>query len=1505
MAALAGVTPNMVYAGEVSSAMTGADLDWGEFAVESPGLVPMGLSNDVQAEPGSDGSEDESPADIDDASLDTGETFVEPNMGGTGDDSDIDPQYYSGDVWLSNGQWHTFTFTLSENLFIKLNISQSSNFVRGDVYDCELTDSSGHLYAGWPIKYNQYNKKYGYIALPRGTYHLKVHAIGHSNRTRRISLGYDTLRMPDLNVTPVEREFNDKKEDANPLTDHNGVYGSLYNPWYAYNGDFSEADYYSIQLNASSNIHAIVTGYQKQPTYSEYEYVNVALFNARGDVVHMNNDDAQDPLAFRSIYMDQDDISGNARSVCGFGTGVLPAGTYYLAVYTDSVSTFGDAYGIYVEVVPASAPASFKDVPAGTWYQPWVRYASSNGLMTGLKDDLGGYSGYFDPDAQLTRAQVATVLWRAAGSPSQGSSKFPDTVKGSWYDEAVAWCVSAGVVTGYTSGPDKGCFRPDRAVTREELATMVWRFAKTQGIDVSNPDPTKFNATVDHASVSSFAVEPLKWTAAAGIMGGVDYGNGQFGLEPQGTATRAQAAKVFSVLVRDILSGKVQVPTAGKCTITFNSNGGSAVKSQTVKPGGKVTKPANPTKTGHTFKGWYSDKECKTAFNFNTQVKSNVTLYAKWEANKVKVTFNANGGSTVATQQVGYGSKAKAPTTPTRRGYDFEGWYSDKGLTKAYDFKTAVKSNITLYAKWQRQEAYAILYSDGLLCFQYGNEPDKSHGTVVKSWTGFEGKTSADAPVPWNPESTVSPWTLYGADRKAVKSVVVRDRISVAYGRKYFGGLENCTSMDVDKLDVSKATDLSYMFDGCSSVATLNVSDWDVSKTEKLNSMFSGCSSLESLDVSGWDVSSGADFGSMFSGCSSLESLDVSGWDVSSGADFSWMFYRCSSLASIDISGWDVSSGTDFRSMFHGCSSLMSIDASACDISNATDISSMFEDCKSLTSLVLPKCGAGKSGMVRDFFKGCAGLTSLGFSGWNVKDIDSALRSLPDKGSLVQLDVSEADTSGVTDVSWLFRGCSSLESLDVANWDVSKVEDFSYMFDGCSSLTALDLSEWDMSSAKKTRSMFYGCASLASLEVAQWNTSCVQDFNAMFENCKALTSLDLSGWDVSNVQDCSWMFGGCTSLRSLDVSGWAMRSWVKSDYMFKDCSSLCSVTVGLGFGSLRSGLPKGPWYDAAGKKYSSFPYKVAGTFTKYPPAASGDEEPGDASTAPTAPEIPAVTEGELDGLTYLVVPEGAVDAAGEAYVLDREYAELGGRYVGAGVYVTAYRGEAADLALPAQIEGVDVVSADLSWGGDAQAGAPDPDGRTRLESLSLERGCRLASLDASGSGVVELKLAGDEALGGLPALRFLDLSGTRVPSLDLSFMPALERLALRGCPLGADSLEALSAWSGATGLPADLEGAGAKDEPSEPEQPSEPSEPANPDQPGEPAVPAEPEQPSNPAEPSEPAAPSEPEQPAVPAEPEQPSEPEQPEPEPAPAPDAAEGSEPDVASVDQAGELAA
>ena len=645
---------------------------------------------------------------------------------------------------------------------------------------------------------------------------------------------------------------------------------------------------------------------------------------------------------------------------------------------------------------PAQA-ASFKDVPSGQWYTSWVDQASDRGLMSGFTDPATGRpTGYFGPDEPLTRAQVATVLWRMAGGPSSGHASFPDVERGSWYDAPVAWCVKAGVVTGYTSGPDKGHFRPDRPVTRQELATMVYRYAKYAGMDVADPDPTAFRSTTDWRTVDSWASEALTWTAAAGVLSGVDNHDGTYSVVPFGTATRAMAAKVFVVL-----SGS---PSAAKAsyTVTFNSNGGSAVKAQTVRSGAKASKPADPAK----------------------------------------------------------------------EGYEFAGWYSNKSLTKAFNFNSAVKSNLTLYAKWEKKSRpYAILYKDGLLSLQAGADTDPSHGEVLGKWA-------------WDGSSR--PW--YGK-RARVRSVVARDRVVVA-SSGMFGYLENCRSMDLSRLDVSGASDLSWMFSGCSSLTSLDISGWDVSNASGLSSVFSGCSRLQSLDLSGWDVSNASDLSCMFYGCSRLRSLDLSGWDVSSATDLNQMFSGCSSLTSLDVSGWDVSNASSLSGVFSGCSSLTSLGVSGWDVSNASSLSGMFDGCLSLTSLDLSGWDVSTATDLNQMFDGCSSLTSLDVSGW--------------------------DVSNATDLSGMFRGCSSLASLDVSGWDVSNVKWFcSYysghygMFEGCSALESLDVSGWDVSNASRLSDMFWGCSSLASLDLSGWDVSGASDLSGMFGNCSSLGTVTL------------------------------------------------------------------------------------------------------------------------------------------------------------------------------------------------------------------------------------------------------------------------------------------------------------------------------------------------------------------------------------------------------------
>ena len=270
--------------------------------------------------------------------------------------------------------------------------------------------------------------------------------------------------------------------------------------------------------------------------------------------------------------------------------------------------------------------ASFYDVPSGEWYATWVGQAADKGLMSGYKDASGNLTGWFGPDDPITRAQVATVLWRMAGGQAASGASFPDVSPSDWHYQAVSWCVKAGIVTGYTAGADKGCFRPDRAVTRQELAVMVWRYAKYAGVDVSYPDPAPFKSTTDWRSVDSWASEALTWTSAAGVLSGSVNADGTRSVLPGGTATRAQASKVFVVL-----SGRPSAPKA-TFTVSFSPNDGSAVKAQSVKACAKAAKPANPTRAGYAFKGWYADKGLTKAYDFGTAVKANATLYAKWEA---------------------------------------------------------------------------------------------------------------------------------------------------------------------------------------------------------------------------------------------------------------------------------------------------------------------------------------------------------------------------------------------------------------------------------------------------------------------------------------------------------------------------------------------------------------------------------------------------------------------------------------------------------------------------------------------------------------------------------------------------------------------------------------------------------------------------------------------------------------------------------------------------------
>ena len=139
-------------------------------------------------------------------------------------------------------------------------------------------------------------------------------------------------------------------------------------------------------------------------------------------------------------------------------------------------------------------------------------------------------------------------------------------------------------------------------------------------------------------------------------------------------------------------------------TVTFDSQGGTARAASKVNYGATVTRPANPTKTGHVFNGWYLDG---APYDFNAPVNADITLTAVWNANGLNVNYDAQGGSPVPSAvTVGYGTTAPRPDDPVKEGFTFLGWYV--GAT-AYDFNKAVTTNLTLTAKWA-QITYTVTF---------------------------------------------------------------------------------------------------------------------------------------------------------------------------------------------------------------------------------------------------------------------------------------------------------------------------------------------------------------------------------------------------------------------------------------------------------------------------------------------------------------------------------------------------------------------------------------------------------------------------------------------------------------------------------------------------------------------------------------------------------------------------------------------------------------------------
>ena len=194
-------------------------------------------------------------------------------------------------------------------------------------------------------------------------------------------------------------------------------------------------------------------------------------------------------------------------------------------------------------------------------------------------------------------------------------------------------------------------------------------------------------------------------------------------------------------------------------------------------------------------------------------------------------------------------------------------------------------------------------------------------------------------------------------------------------------------------------------------------------------------------------------------------------------------------------------------------------------------------------------------------FSGCSSLTNLDLSSFNTSNVTNMNSMFNGCKALTSLDVSSFNISKVTHMISMFDGCKALTSLDLSSFNTSKVTTMQSMFNGCKALTSLDLSSFNTSNVTNMTSMFRDCSSLTSLDLSIFNTSKVTTMQSMFYGCTRLINLDLSSFNTSNVTNMTSMFSYCSSLTSLDLSSFNTSKITNMSYLFDDCTKLKNLNI--------------------------------------------------------------------------------------------------------------------------------------------------------------------------------------------------------------------------------------------------------------------------------------------------------------------------------------------------------
>ena len=605
------------------------------------------------------------------------------------------------------------------------------------------------------------------------------------------------------------------------------------------------------------------------------------------------------------------------------------------------------------------------------------------------------------------------------------------------------------------------------------------------------------------------------------------------------------------------------------CIVSFNTDGGTQVESQTVIKGEKAIIPANPTKEEYAFDGWYY-KGKQWSF-IDDSVNEDITLDAKWTL-LVSVNFYNYYGRLLKTFVVRQGDSVsydgEIPTRPEDEIYTnhFLGWDKDlSNVVSNLDVRPIFEKNVYIFNLSEDGSFYILAgvrntnINNAVIPTTYKNTPVTTIGD--SAFAGCSSLTSIEIPN-----------SVTSIGNRAFEGCNIEEAIVPAFACEFI------KNPNLKKVIVTSGDELkNNAFEGCSSLTSIEIPN---SVTSIGGTTFSSCNIEEAIvpafacgffrnpSLKKVIVTSGDELkNNAFEGCSSLTSIEIPNSVTSIGI---FAFAGCSSLTSIEIPNSVTSIGI---SAFEGCSSLTSIEIP----NSVTSIDShAFKGCSSLTSIEIPN---SVTSIGISAFEGCSSLMSIEIPN-SVTSIDS--HAFKGCTSLISIEIPNSVTSiGIS----AFKGCTSLISIEIPNSVTSidirafedclieeaivsafacrfinnaslkkvivtsgdKLEDRA--FEGCSLLTSIEIPNSVTSIGKR---VFYSCSSLTSIEIPN---SVISIESQAFMGCSSLMSIEIPK-DVTNIQ--SFAFCDCSSLTSIEIPNSVTRI---EDYAFARCSSLISIEI--------------------------------------------------------------------------------------------------------------------------------------------------------------------------------------------------------------------------------------------------------------------------------------------------------------------------------------------------------